>query len=192
MNKIVSLLALWAAGNAVYTPERGDDWTLLKPETIGEGISTVEFNFGIVVSLIDEEEPTNVDAFQIGDGQVQRRPNVLEQTEITEDETSQVKAVSCVTDSTLLMTLRGGILRDSSNRIGTIVGNRQFQFDGPTPQYGTIYANGWSIDAYGNLMLGDDAVFYQCSSGEFYNLYDESIDPECTAVNLRTVALIEC
>lgn len=191
-------MTICMSASALYVPERGDDWTLLKPETLGEGTNTVDFNFGIVVSLIDEDEPTNVDAFQINDGQVQRRPNEMEETEVTEiesndeEETSQVKAVSCITDSTLLMTLKGGILRDSSNRIGTIVSNRQFQFDGPTPQYGTVYANGWSIDSNGNLMLGDDAVFYQCASGDFYNLYDESIDADCTAVNLRTVALVEC
>ncbi|EGV62634.1 hypothetical protein CANTEDRAFT_115181 [Yamadazyma tenuis ATCC 10573] len=100
--------------------------------------------------------------------------------------------VSCKTNSTLSMSLTGGILRDSSNRIGTMVSNRQFQFDGPTPQFGAVYANGWAADPDGYLVLGSQRVFYQCASGEFYNLYDQQIDTQCSPVNLRVVGLVEC
>lgn len=101
-------------------------------------------------------------------------------------------AVSCATNSTLLMTLENGILRDTQNRIGSIVGSHQFQFDGPTPQYGTIYAAGWLITREGQLCLGNSTLFYQCSSGDFYNLYDFPIAPQCSPVSLDVVELIEC
>lgn len=105
---------------------------------------------------------------------------------------SPVYAVSCLTERTLSMSLKDGILRDSNDRIGSIVGSRQFQFDGPLPQYGTIYAAGWSITNKGQLSLGNSTKFYQCLSGEFYNLYDEPIGYQCNPVSLDVVELIEC
>lgn len=49
---------------------------------------------------------------------------------------------SCKKDGTEILTLKDSILKDFSNRIGSIVANRQFQFDGPTPQAGAIIAVG--------------------------------------------------
>ncbi|CCE85442.1 Piso0_005038 [Millerozyma farinosa CBS 7064] len=105
---------------------------------------------------------------------------------------SPVYAVACATNSTLQMQLEYGILRDSNDRIGSIVGGRQFQFDGPSPQYGAIYAAGWSITEKGSLALGNSTKFYQCASGEFYNLYDEPIAFQCNPVTLDVVELIDC
>ncbi|CAI4045854.1 hypothetical protein SUVZ_11G0550 [Saccharomyces uvarum] len=99
---------------------------------------------------------------------------------------------SCINDGTLEVTLKGGVLTDSKGRIGSIVANRQFQFDGPTPQAGAIYAAGWSITSEGNLALGDDDVFYQCLSGNFYNLYDEKIGEQCSQIHLQAVSLVSC
>ena len=90
------------------------------------------------------------------------------------------------------MTLTDGILRDSDDRIGCIVSGHQFQFDGPTPQHGAIYAAGWSVTKQGQLALGDSTKFYQCASGDFYNLYDEPIAFQCHPVTLDVVELIEC
>ncbi|EGW35217.1 uncharacterized protein SPAPADRAFT_146230 [Spathaspora passalidarum NRRL Y-27907] len=90
------------------------------------------------------------------------------------------------------MTLKDGILRDSDNRIGSIVSGHQFQFDGPTPQHGAVYAAGWSITKDGQLALGDSTKFFQCASGNFYNLYDEPIGYQCHPVTLDVVELIEC
>ncbi|CCE61364.1 hypothetical protein TPHA_0A02830 [Tetrapisispora phaffii CBS 4417] len=103
-----------------------------------------------------------------------------------------VGAVSCKTDGTLALTIKKGELTDSKGRIGSIVANRQFQFDGPPPQAGAIYAAGWSITPEGNLALGDSDVFYQCLSGNFYNLYDESIGAQCSPVKLQAIDLIDC
>lgn len=154
---------------SVYIPEN-DDWTLLKPPQVGD-LQTLPSRFGLVVTL---KEEVQTQAFDISSSD------------------TPVKTVACTDDSTLLMSLTGGILRDSNNRIGTIVSNRQFQFDGPTPQYGAIYANGWSIDSNGNLNLGDVSTFFQCSSGDYYNLYDSKIDINCNEVNLKVVGLIDC
>ena len=99
---------------------------------------------------------------------------------------------SCKNSGTLSLTLEDGVLTDNKGRIGSIVANRQFQFDGPPPQAGAIYAAGWSITEDGNLALGDQDVFYQCLSGNFYNLYDESIAEQCSPIHLEVVDLVDC
>lgn len=90
----------------------------------------------------------------------------------------------------LELNLDDTILTDGFGRIGAIVANRQFQFDGPPPQAGTIYAAGWSVTLNGTLAIGDNDVFFQCLSGTFYNLYDKSLGSHCNAVFLRTVAFV--
>ena len=123
-------------------------------------------------------------ASQVSDGQVQA-------TSTTSAE-SGVDLQSCRTSDSLAMTLEDGILKDSHGRIGSIVANRQFQFDGPPPQAGAIYAAGWSVSPDGYLALGNSTTFYQCLSGTFYNLYDESIGAQCHAVKLEVANLVEC
>ena len=105
---------------------------------------------------------------------------------------SPVYSVACYTNSTLKMTLTDGILRDSDDRIGCIVSGHQFQFDGPTPQHGAIYAAGWSVTKQGQLALGDSTKFYQCASGDFYNLYDENVAKQCSAVKLSVIEFVNC
>ncbi|KAK4974727.1 hypothetical protein LTR66_011064 [Elasticomyces elasticus] len=93
-------------------------------------------------------------------------------------------------DSALTLTLSSGVLTDSKGRIGYIASNRQFQFDGP-PQAGAIYTAGWSYCSNGNnntLALGSSAVFYQCLSGNFYNLYDQSTGKQCSQVYLAILS----
>ncbi|KAG0691413.1 hypothetical protein C6P40_000030 [Pichia californica] len=135
-------------------------------------------------------------ATQIGDGQVQASTTL---STVTSSTSSDAPAptddsgypVSCLTNSSLAMTLSGSILTDANGRVGSIVANRQFQFDGPPPQAGALYAAGWSIDD-GNLAIGNTSVFYQCLSGNFYNLYDENIGSECYPVYLKVIDLIKC
>ncbi|GHM90782.1 hypothetical protein SCAW_027670 [Saccharomyces cerevisiae] len=129
-------------------------------------------------------------ASQVSDGQVQATTATSASAAATS--TDPVDAVSCKTSGTLEMNLKGGILTDGKGRIGSIVANRQFQFDGPPPQAGAIYAAGWSITPDGNLAIGDNDVFYQCLSGTFYNLYDEHIGSQCTPVHLEAIDLIDC
>lgn len=90
------------------------------------------------------------------------------------------------------MSLHDSILRDSDDRIGCIVSGHQFQFDGPTPQHGAVFAAGWSVTKDGQLALGNSTKFYQCASGHFYNLYDQSIGFQCHPVTLDVVELIDC
>ncbi|KAH3678486.1 hypothetical protein WICMUC_001503 [Wickerhamomyces mucosus] len=105
---------------------------------------------------------------------------------------SPVHLVSCKSDESLSLVLNGSVLTDAKGRIGSIVANRQFQFDGPPPQAGAIYAAGWSITEDGYLALGDQTDFYQCLSGTFYNLYDESIGGQCSKIKLEVVKLVTC
>lgn len=73
---------------------------------------------------------------------------------------------TCITPGALAMRLANGVLIDSLGRIGSIVANRQFQFDGPPAQAGAIYTGGWSVCADGVLALGNSKQFYQCDSGD--------------------------
>ncbi|CCK69358.1 uncharacterized protein KNAG_0C02470 [Huiozyma naganishii CBS 8797] len=133
---------------------------------------------------------TTTGASQVNDGQVQATATTS--AESTTSPSDPVDSVSCKTSGTLELTLKDGVLTDSKGRIGSIVSNRQFQFDGPPPQAGAIYAAGWSITGEGNLALGDQDVFYQCLSGNFYNLYDQSIGTQCNKVYLTVIDLVDC
>lgn len=128
-------------------------------------------------------------ASQIHDGQIQATTSKAKRDTPANVAVSQV---GCKSSEALTMSLKGSVLTDSQGRIGSIVANRQFQFDGPPPQAGAIYAAGWSITADGNLAIGETTTFYQCLSGTFYNLYDKSIGNQCTPVNLQVVELVDC
>ena len=128
-------------------------------------------------------------ATQISDGQVQQ-PTATAAADADAGQSGAGEA--CKTENSLTMSLKGGILTDSKGRIGAIVANRQFQFDGPPPQAGSIYAAGWSITSDGHLAIGDNTHFYQCLSGDFYNLYDENVAAQCSEVLLSVIDLIEC
>ncbi|CCE91255.1 uncharacterized protein TDEL_0C03660 [Torulaspora delbrueckii] len=135
-------------------------------------------------------------ASQIDDGQIQATSSTTTSDGASQSTDSasdgRVKAVSCKNDGTLEMSLNEGVLTDNKGRIGSIVANRQFQFDGPPPQAGAIYAAGWSITPEGNLAIGDEDVFYQCLSGNFYNLYDQSLGEQCKEVHLEVIDLVKC
>ena len=133
-------------------------------------------------------------ATQIHDGQVQATKAPAEKNDMpaAPKDDASVSAVSCKVPGTLQLHLEDGILYDERGRIGSIVANHQFQFDGPPPQAGAIYAKGWSITPTGFLALGDSDLFYQCLSGDFYNLYDESIGGQCHPVHLEVVDLVDC
>jgi hypothetical protein len=86
----------------------------------------------------------------------------------------------------LTLTLSGGILKDQQGRTGYTASNRQFQFDDP-PQAGAIYTAGFSICGNGSLALGDSAIWYQCYSGGFYNLYDSNWAPQCSPIYIVAI-----
>ena len=105
---------------------------------------------------------------------------------------SSLPAVACRSSSSLALTLNNGILLDNQGRTGYIASNYQFQFDKPA-QAGAIYTAGWSVCTDNStLALGGSTTFYQCLSGNFYNLYDRSWAAQCIPVNLQAVELQDC
>jgi hypothetical protein len=87
-------------------------------------------------------------------------------------------------DGALICNLHNGVLRDANGRTGSVVANRQFQFDGP-PQAGAIYTGGFSICKNGSMAIGGTTQWWQCSSGPFYNLYDKYIGAQCEEIRIQ-------
>ncbi|ODQ62924.1 hypothetical protein WICANDRAFT_26623 [Wickerhamomyces anomalus NRRL Y-366-8] len=168
-----------------------------KPSSTGQAISQIS-DGQVQASTSTKASVTASAASQIGDGQVQASSasasSALASASASQkaDDSNPVSAVSCKSDGSLALTLKDSVLTDSAGRIGSIVANRQFQFDGPPPQAGAIYAAGWSITEDGYLALGDSDKFYQCLSGNFYNLYDENVADQCHEIKLEAVDLINC
>lgn len=99
--------------------------------------------------------------------------------------------VACKAAGVLNLTLADGVLLDSQGRTGYIASNYQFQFDKPA-QAGAIYTSGFSVCANGSLALGGSNIFYQCLSGNFYNLYDRHWAPQCSPVTIDVLMLKNC
>jgi len=140
---------------------------------------------------------TAVPASQISDGQIQASPVTQKSdgqpqaTAAASSSASMMALVACATNSTLALTLSNGVLTDSEGRTGYIAANYQFQFDKPA-QTGAIYTAGFSVCSNGSLSLGGSAVFYQCLSGSFYNLYNTNWAPQCVPVLIDTLMLQSC
>jgi len=83
------------------------------------------------------------------------------------------------------------VLTDSAGRTGYIAANYQFQFDKP-PQAGAIYTAGFTVCGNGSLALGGSNVFWQCLSGNFYNLYDRKWAAQCSPVTIESLMLVNC
>ncbi|ERS96226.1 hypothetical protein HMPREF1624_07135 [Sporothrix schenckii ATCC 58251] len=94
-----------------------------------------------------------------------------------------MKRSTCSSNGALLLTLADGVLTDAKGRTGYIASNYQFQFDGP-PQAGAIYTAGFSVCGNESLALGGSTQWWQCKSGDFYNLYDRNWAPQCEAVEI--------
>ena len=81
--------------------------------------------------------------------------------------------------------MNDGVLIDSKGRTGYIASNYQFQFDGP-PQAGHRATSGFSLCGNGSLAIGPSAVFYNCLSGTFDNIYNQTQGAQCFEVLLET------
>lgn len=121
---------------------------------------------------------------QISDGQPQATKSGAKVAMATQ-------MVACSGPGVLNLTLAGGVLTDSAGRTGYIASNYQFQFDKP-PQAGAIYTAGFSVCGNGSLALGGSNVFYQCLSGNFYNLYNTNWAPQCSPVTIDVLMLEAC
>jgi hypothetical protein len=99
----------------------------------------------------------------------------------TKRDLSARQAVNCGQPGYLTVTLTNGVLTDAEGRTGYIAANYQFQFDSP-PQTGAIYTGGFSVFPNTSLALGSSAVFWECLSGGFSNLYDRDWAPQCSPI----------
>lgn len=124
---------------------------------------------------------------QIADGQVQASATGSSSTASS----ASPQTVACKGDGVLSLTLDNGVLLDDQGRTGYIASNYQFQFDKPA-QAGAIYASGWSICGNGSLALGGSTTFYQCLSGDFYNLYDRHWAAQCNPNTIDVLELMNC
>ena len=105
---------------------------------------------------------------------------------------AQFEYVACARENTLRLTLYENVLTESlKNRTAYIASNGQFQFDAP-PQAGAIITAGFSMCSNGSLALGSRAIFWECLSGDFYNLYNQNIAPQCLPIALNRVRLMDC
>jgi len=152
-----------------------------------------------VVSQISDAQPqgpkTTSVVSQISDAQPQAstlKTSTLAATSTGSGAAPSVSMVACKTNSTLELDLQNGQLKDGKGRFGYIASNFQFQFDAGVPQAGAIFTAGFSVCDNGTLALGGSTIFWQCLSGNFYNLYDRYWAPQCSPVNLRVVGLKDC
>jgi hypothetical protein len=67
-----------------------------------------------------------------------------------------------------------------------ILTSSRFQFDAPV-QAGAKQTSGFSLCSNGSLALGSSAIFYQCLSGNFYNLYSQSTGAQCSPIFIMAV-----
>ncbi|RPA92620.1 hypothetical protein L873DRAFT_1709088 [Choiromyces venosus 120613-1] len=108
------------------------------------------------------------------------------------DHPSPTTETQCIQPTSLKMLLNKGLLVDHLGRIGSIVANRQFQFDGPPAQAGAIYTGGWSLCSDGLIALGPSKQFFACKSSDFENIYDSMIADYCRPIFLEMVLFVEC
>ena len=90
----------------------------------------------------------------------------------------------------LVISLDNSVLTDAKGRTGYIATNYQFQFDGP-PQNPHKQVSGFSVCTEGNLnllALDGSTQFYQCLSGDFYNLYTKNSAAQCSPVQILVMA----
>lgn len=87
-------------------------------------------------------------------------------------------------DGTLMLSLEDGKLTDQAGRTGYIAANYQFQFDAPV-QEGALESEGFGLCSNGSMSLMGSTVFYQCLSGDFYNLYSQSTGAQCIPIHIQ-------
>lgn len=109
------------------------------------------------------------------------------QPNVTEPQSAVCEAPSIV------LRLDNGILTDERNEIGGIVANRQFQFDGPPSQAGTIYNGGFNLMSDSSssssrwVAIGTNEVWWLCNSGGFANIYDMKIGDQCRPAKMHVI-----
>ncbi|KAL8913850.1 MAG: hypothetical protein Q9171_001454 [Xanthocarpia ochracea] len=201
-------------------PQAGTHTMMFMAAQIGDGQVQAQTNTYAPVTVISDGQPqaptlpttspTKVPASQIGDAQPQAPSNADSFPRVTTTPSAAsapqrpaspdaarssspngVTMIACKSEGTLAITLADGVLKDAQGRTGYIASNFQFQFDAP-PQAGAIYTSGFSACGNGTLALGSSNVFYQCLSGDFYNLYDRLWAPQCSPITINLLQLQSC
>lgn len=96
------------------------------------------------------------------------------------------KRKECGHDGVLVISLSNSVAKDALSRTGYIASNYQFQFDQPA-QAGALYTAGFSLCENGLMALGNSTQFWQCKSGDFWNLYDRNWAAQCDPVVLKAM-----
>ncbi|GAW13835.1 hypothetical protein ANO14919_032250 [Xylariales sp. No.14919] len=96
------------------------------------------------------------------------------------------RRAECGSEGTLVVTLEDGSTFDAQGRTGYIASNYQFQFDAPA-QAGALFTSGFSVCKDNIMALGSSKTFYQCLSGDFYNLYDRTWAAQCEPVSIIAI-----
>ncbi|KAI2633427.1 hypothetical protein GGS21DRAFT_491152 [Xylaria nigripes] len=106
----------------------------------------------------------------------------------TDDEKRSVPEEIGACDSTgaVVITLRDGKIVDAKGRIGYIGSDYQFQFD-KLAQSGALITGGFSVCEGNTLALGSSKTFFQCRSGDIYNLYDRTWAAHCKPASVIAV-----
>ena len=154
---------------------------------IADGQPQAATTAGAVSQIADGQVQASSAVSQIADGQVQASATGSSSAA----NSASPQMVACKGDGVLSLTLDNGVLLDDQGRTGYIASNYQFQFDKPA-QAGAIYTSGWSVCGNGSLALGGSTTFYQCLSGNFYNLYDRHWAAQCNAVTIDLLELMNC
>ncbi|KAL9610946.1 MAG: hypothetical protein Q9167_004388 [Letrouitia subvulpina] len=118
------------------------------------------------------------------DGSFSIRPTNITSKTLSRGSVGKRQAETC--SGTPIITLKNGVLKDQQNRQGEIVANHQFQFDNPIQQ-DSLFLDGFSICQNGSLAVGGSAIFYQCISGDFANLYNTGDAAQCEPVYIDTI-----
>ncbi|KAI0505738.1 hypothetical protein F5B22DRAFT_495476 [Xylaria bambusicola] len=106
---------------------------------------------------------------------------------VTEEKRSlPEKRAECGAEGVLVLKLKDGSTYDAQGRTGYIASNYQFQFDAPA-QAGALFTSGFSLCDNNIMALGSSKTFYQCLSGDFYNLYDRTWAEQCEPVSLIAI-----
>jgi hypothetical protein len=111
-------------------------------------------------------------------------PGTFELSVVNVTKTSKVKRAT--SPNSLVIKLANSVLTDNQGRVGYIASNYQFQFDAGG-QAGELYNAGFSVCSNNTLALGGSAIFYECLSGDFYNLYDRNWAPQCQPIYLEII-----
>ncbi|KAL8730710.1 MAG: hypothetical protein Q9166_003902 [cf. Caloplaca sp. 2 TL-2023] len=189
-------------------PQAGTHTMMFMAAQIGDGQVQAQTATYAPVTVISDGQPqaptlptpttTRLPVSQISDAQPQApsvtsAPSAASASSGPESSSaaSGITMVACKSEGTLAITLADGVLKDAQGRTGYIASNYQFQFDAP-PQAGAIYTSGFSACSNGTLALGGSNVFYQCLSGNFYNLYDRQWAPQCSPITINLLQLQTC